>query len=70
MPARLRKLIGLFAILGFLALYVVVAVAIGERLPSHWAAQIAFYGVVGIAWGVPLFPLIKWMNGGTSDGES
>ena len=64
MPARLRKLIGLFAILGFLALYVVVAVAIGERLPDHWLAQVAFYGIVGTAWGVPLFPLIRWMNRG------
>ena len=62
MPPRLRKLIGLVVILGFLALYVVVAVAIGERLPNHWLAQVAFYGIVGIAWGVPLFPLIRWMN--------
>jgi hypothetical protein len=62
MPARLRKLIGLVAILAFLGLYVWAAVAIGERLPNHWAAQLAFYGIVGIAWGVPLFPLIRWMN--------
>jgi hypothetical protein len=64
MSARVRKLIGLFGILGFLALYVVVAVSIGERLPNHWAAQVAFYAVVGVAWGFPLFPLIKWMNRG------
>jgi hypothetical protein len=64
MPARLRKLIGLVAILAFLGLYVWAAVAIGERLPNHWAAQLAFYGIVGIAWGVPLFPLIRWMNRG------
>ena len=64
MPARLRKLIGLFGILGFLGVYVVVVVTIGERLPNYWAAQIAFYALAGTLWGVPLIPLIRWMNRG------
>ena len=64
MPARLRKLIGLFGILSFLTVYVVAAIAIGEHVPDHWAAQVGFYGVVGLLWGVPLFPLIAWMNRG------
>ena len=64
MPARLRKLIGLFAILGFLAFYIWAAVSIGERLPLHWAVQIAYYAVAGTAWFVPLIPLVRWMNRG------
>jgi hypothetical protein len=64
MPARIRKLIGLFGILAFLGLYIWAAVAVGERLPSHWAAQIAFYAVAGTFWGVPLIPLVRWMNRG------
>lgn len=64
MPARLRKLIGLFGILGFLTAYVVAVIAVGERVPAHWAAQIAFYALAGVLWGVPILPLITWMNRG------
>jgi len=64
MSARLRKFIGLFGILGFLGAYVVVVVTIGERLPQHWAVQIAFYALAGTLWGAPLFPLLSWMNRG------
>jgi Protein of unknown function (DUF2842) len=62
MSPRLRKLIGLFGILGFLAAYVVLAVTVGERVPDHWAARLAFYGLAGLVWGLPLFPLIRWMS--------
>jgi len=64
MPARLRKLIGLFGILAFLTLYVAAVVSLGDLVPKHWAAQLAFYGPAGVLWGVPLFPLIRWMNQG------
>ena len=64
MSARQRKLIGMFAILAFVAVYAVAAVAIGERLPDNVAIQALFYGVVGLAWGVPILPLISWMNRG------
>ena len=62
MSPRVRKLIGLFAILAFLALYVIVVSTIGDHLPDHWAAQLAYYAVAGTFWGVPLFPLMSWMN--------
>lgn len=64
MPARFRKLIGLFAILGFLAFYVWAVIAVGEHVPAHWAAQLAYYGLAGILWGAPILPLISWMNRG------
>ncbi len=62
MPVRLRKLIGLFAILGFFVLYVVVASTVGDYVPDHWAARMVYYALAGTLWGVPLFPLIRWMN--------
>ncbi len=62
MPVRLRKLIGLFGILGFFVFYVVVASSVGDHVPAHWAAQLAYYALAGTLWGLPLFPLIKWMN--------
>ena len=64
MPGRLRKLIGLFAVLGFLAAYIGVAVAIADRLPEHWLVKLVYFAVVGVAWGVPLIPLFRWMNRG------
>ena len=62
MSPRLRKLIGMLAILLFLAIYVMLASKIGDYVPTHWAAQLAYYAVAGTLWGVPLFPLIRWME--------
>jgi small-conductance mechanosensitive channel len=62
MNPRLKTLIGSIAILVFLFFYVVAVLAIGDHVPEHWAAQLAFFGVAGVAWGLPLIPLLKWMN--------
>ena len=64
MSARVRKFIGGIGIVVFLAVYAWALVSIGERLPDHWAAELAFYGIGGLAWGVPILPLISWMNRG------
>jgi hypothetical protein len=61
---RVRKLIGLFGMLAFLVAYAALAATIGDHVPKHWAAQLVFYLVVGTAWGVPILPLISWMNRG------
>lgn len=62
MSPRLRKLIGMLAILLFLAIYVLLASKIGDYVPRHWAAQMAYYAFAGTLWGLPLFPLIRWME--------
>jgi hypothetical protein len=62
MSPRLRKLIGLVAILAFCGAYVIAASLLGDYVPDHWGARLAYYAVVGTVWGVPLFPLIRWMN--------
>jgi hypothetical protein len=64
MPARVRKLIGLFGILAFVVAYALVASKIADHLPNNMAIQTVFYVVVGLAWGVPILPLISWMNRG------
>lgn len=64
MGARTRKAIGGLAIVAFLAAYVMIAVSIGVRLPDQWAVRLAYYVVIGTAWGLPLIPLIRWMNSG------
>jgi hypothetical protein len=64
MSARLRKLIGLFGILAFVTAYALIASKIADHLPDNFAVQTVFYLVAGLAWGVPILPLISWMNRG------
>ncbi|THD80931.1 MAG: DUF2842 domain-containing protein [Phenylobacterium sp.] len=64
MSARVRKLIGMVGILVFLTAYVVAVATLGDRLPKLWFVQVLYYSVAGIVWGLPLFPLISWMNRG------
>jgi hypothetical protein len=64
MSARLRKLIGMIGILAFLTAYVAVVATLGDRLPKLWWVQVIYFGLAGVLWGVPLFPLISWMNRG------
>ncbi|HVI32936.1 DUF2842 domain-containing protein [Phenylobacterium sp.] len=62
--ARARKLIGLFGLLAFMAAYIWIVASVGEHVPKHWAAQLAYYLVAGVLWGVPVLPLFRWMNSG------
>jgi len=64
MTARTRKLIGMVGILAFLAAYVATAAIVADHVPKQWAIQLGFFVVVGIGWGVPIMPLISWMNRG------
>jgi hypothetical protein len=63
MSARVRKLIGLAGMLGFLIVYVVVASKLSDYVP-HGPWQLVYYALAGTLWGVPLLPLISWMNRG------
>ena len=64
MPRRTRKLIGTVAILGFVCVYalVVMVVAQGRIQDASKAIQAIFYLVAGLAWILPLMPLIRWME--------
>ncbi len=62
MNPRLKKLIGMLGMLVFLFFYVVLAITIADHLPRHWIIQVIYFAVIGVAWGVPLFPLLSWMN--------
>ena len=62
--ARARKLVGLFALLAFMVGYIAVVASVGEHVPKHWAAQLVYYVIAGVLWGVPILPLFRWMNGG------
>ena len=62
MSVRLKKLVGSLAILIFLAAYVWAVISIGAFVPARWWAQAPYFGLSGVLWGVPLLPLIRWMN--------
>ena len=65
MSPRIRKLIGAVAMVAFMAGYIWAATLVAARLPDHQLARLAFFAVAGIAWGVPLFPLITWLQRGS-----
>lgn len=68
---RQRKLIGAFAMLAFVVVYALVAMAIAQARPLQEAPklmQALSYAVLGIAWIIPIFPLIRWMEGGRDPG--
>ena len=48
----------------FVIAYAALAVTISAVLPQRWWAELPFYMVVGVAWGLPVIPLITWMNRG------
>jgi len=62
-----RTLIGLFAILALIAAEAVLIVACANLIaPWPILAQTGFYLVAGLAWLLPLKPLLVWMNKGES----
>jgi hypothetical protein len=63
MPRRTRKLIGTLAILLFVLLYGPLAMALAESriLEAPKLVQMLAYAVLGLAWVLPLMPLIRWM---------
>lgn len=64
MNPRLRKLIGLVGILAFLLFYVGLVARLAAFVPDHGPLQFVFYALAGVCWGIPILPLISWMNRG------
>jgi hypothetical protein len=61
MSPRIRKLIGSFAVVTFMAVYIWLATIIAARLRITARPSLRFR-LAGIGWGVPLFPFITWMQ--------
>ena len=60
-----RKPAGIFAILALIAVWAALVVSFSGRI-GGWPvlAQGLFYLVAGIAWILPLKPLLRWMETG------
>ena len=65
MPRRLRTLLGTIVMLVFVLAYAIAAMALAEsRIQgAPKLVQTVAYLVLGIAWVLPLLPLIRWMEG-------
>ena len=61
---RTKKLIGAIAILVWLPIYALIAMAIGVRVLPHAnaAVEFAYYAVAGMAWIVPVGLMLPWMS--------
>jgi uncharacterized membrane protein YuzA (DUF378 family) len=63
--SRVRKLIGGGAMLVFVVVYALIAMAFAQSRPIQEAqglVQTLCYVILGLAWILPLMPLIKWME--------
>ena len=60
-----RKPAGIFAILALIAVWAALVASLSGEIGS-WPvlAQALFYLVAGIAWILPLEPLLRWMETG------
>ncbi len=64
MNPRLKKLIGTIVMILFVILYALVVMAIAPRIltGNSKLVEMVFYLVAGLAWVLPLMPLIRWME--------
>ena len=65
MRRRQRKLIGVIATICFVTSYALIAMALAQLQPVQGAPtllQWLYYAVAGMAWVLPLMPLIRWME--------
>ena len=63
MTPRVRKLIGVFMIVGWVIAYVAVAALVGDIVAGgHWIWKLLYFPVAGIGWILPVKPMIRWMH--------
>ena len=64
MTLRQRKFLGMLAIVGFLIVYCLVAMAIGGIVfvGSGVVAETGYFFIAGIAWLPVVMMLVRWMS--------
>jgi uncharacterized membrane protein YuzA (DUF378 family) len=65
MNKRLRKFIGSVTLVSFVTVYALLAMVLTQARPvqsAAWYVQTLVYAVLGLAWILPMMPLIKWME--------
>ena len=64
MTRRNRKLTGTILMLAFVCVYALVVMALAQPILTGASklVQALFYAIAGLAWIVPLIPLLSWME--------
>ncbi len=65
MRRRHRKFVGVLLTILFVVVYALVAMALAQGRFIHDAPgllQSVYYAIIGMAWILPLMPLIRWME--------
>ena len=65
MRARQRKLVGVVVTIAFVIVYALVAMALAQARFVQGAPDLlqwVYYAVIGMAWVLPMMPLIRWME--------
>ncbi len=58
-----RKPVGIALILLLVTLWCIAVASFSNAIGRwHWSAQALFYAAAGIAWILPLKPLLRWME--------
>ena len=61
----LRKPAGVLLILGIIAVWAVLVASLSSFVATFaWPVEAAFYLIAGIAWIVPMGPILRWMETG------
>jgi hypothetical protein len=60
-----RQPAGIALILAWIAVWAVLVASAAVMITGlHWLVHLAYYGVAGIVWILPLRPLLRWMETG------
>lgn len=64
MSPRIKKLIGTLGMIVFVIFYALMIAALAPRIltGTNKVLELVFYVVAGLAWTLPLLPLIRWME--------
>jgi hypothetical protein len=65
MNRRTRKFLGALAMLVFVIVYALVVMSLAQGrvfIEASKLGQAVFYAIAGLAWILPLMPLIRWME--------
>lgn len=64
MSPRLKKFLGIFIMVAFVTFYALIVAALAPRILTGASklTEMVFYVVAGLAWALPIMPLIKWME--------
>ena len=67
----MRKIIGSLLLLVWVVAYVAVAAVVGDRIAyEHWFWKVLYFPIVGLAWILPVRPLLKWIHAKDAPSES